>query len=727
MSDAPATVSSQIDRVTVFRFGAEVRRVAELLLPSSYPAEIRISGLPLQLRDETMQLAVEPLGDTPAEACPQAVDLRVALEPPPPDPSLPPATDEELRQAQRQVRRRQSAAKHLEVQLAAIDELASPTRPSGAEGEPPPASPTLARLALLEFQRSEQDRLYDALADAREELRLAQEALGALQARRHSQQQRRQLEPHELRKEARVTLRAPGSASVSTGSCRIVLSYLVPAARWAPAYSLRIDTHQQRATINLRAHVCQLTDEDWRGVQLVLSTADAMRWAELPKLHALRIGRAQPPSPRTGWRPPPQGVEALFEDWLRAKALAPSPGGASSPPAPPPPQASPTPRSEPSPVCEPEEEAMEMELAAECAPARSKRRAVLSRAPAAPAPKSSSFFGASLAPAAAQVAAPAATSAYGDAPIAGAVTGGGPPPPPPAIEAGRDLLNYDGLRMPPPEHPRRGHLEAIDSLEAYQELLTDTMRESLPGGAALHAHTRDAAERVRLRALGTGLQAPASIDAYDHAWWGELPVDVPSDGSFHSVPVLGAHAPARIHHIAVPRETQEVFRAVRMDNPLQAPLLPGPVDVYLDGDYLLAASVGSVPAGGEIELGLGVEQGIRVSRNTRYAESQRGVVSRHQDLVHELEIELRNLLACPAEIEVRERVPVHQEDDEDVAIELRQVQPAWEAWEQPRAPMKGAHRWRLTIEPGQVRQLRATYVVTISPKHELVGGNRREG
>jgi hypothetical protein len=61
-----------------------------------------------------------------------------------------------------------------------------------------------------------------------------------------------------------------------------------------------------------------------------------------------------------------------------------------------------------------------------------------------------------------------------------------------------------------------------------------------------------------------------------------------------------------------------------------------------------------------------------------------------------------------------------------IEVALRSAEPPWEPWDQPDAPLRGAHRWRVELQPGQVRQLRAQYVVSISPKHELVGGNRRE-
>jgi hypothetical protein len=54
------------------------------------------------------------------------------------------------------------------------------------------------------------------------------------------------------------------------------------------------------------------------------------------------------------------------------------------------------------------------------------------------------------------------------------------------------------------------------------------------------------------------------------------------------------------------------------------------------------------------------------------------------------------------------------------------VEPPWEDWQPEDSLLRGAHRWQLTLAAGEVRTLRAAYTISISAKHELVGGNRRE-
>lgn len=724
MSDSTWAATSRIEQVTVFRLGAEVQRAAELTAPASYPAELRVPGLPLQLRDDTVQLSVRPLDGAAQDSCPLAVDLKLALAPPPEDPGLPPASDAELRQAQHQVVVRNTTLQRLSTQLASLESLTSPERAEPAEGEPPAPSPTAGRLELLAFRRQLQDKLQDQVELAREQHRLASEALGRLEASREQREVQRQLDPHELRKEARVTLHAPAGTESAAARFTLVISYLVPAARWAPAYALQLQPDGGSATLRMRAQVCQKTGEDWEGVRLHLSTADALQWTDLPQLHPQRIGRAQASLPTSGWRPPPRGAQEMYGDYLSAKAryeedlmVGAAPARPTRRPAPPPPQ----------PACEPEldespdEECMELDCAA--VEQQPRRRAKRGR-PASPKARGANVHFQAMAGAAPVSASmPAAVLEAQDSPT-GAVSFGASASQPP--DTGRELLDYDALRMAAASEPERGKLRPATDHQRYLELLPETQRRRVPTPGAMTRHVRSLVSELEGRALPTGHRPPARLDAFDHCWHGEGVVDIPGDAWFHAVPVLTCPARASIHHVTVPRESQEVFRILSMANPLPGPLLAGPVDVRMGDDYLLTAALDSVPSGGDIELGLGVEESIRVARNTRYAEQQRGMVSRHLELEHQLQIELRNLLPGTAQVEVRERIPIHREDDEEISISVREVRPAWEPWEQPKAPIRGAYRWKLDLQPGQVRQLRATYSVSIAAKHELVGGNRRE-
>jgi uncharacterized protein (TIGR02231 family) len=218
---------------------------------------------------------------------------------------------------------------------------------------------------------------------------------------------------------------------------------------------------------------------------------------------------------------------------------------------------------------------------------------------------------------------------------------------------------------------------------------------------------------------------------YDYAFTTDGAVDVRSDGAWHSIAVTAVPGSAALRHVAVPREQADVFRIATITNPLPGPLLPGPIDVYDRGTFLVTSTLEHTPPGAEMELGLGVDPRVKLSRNTEFREEITGVLRGGLRLHHVIKIDVENLAERAIDLEVRERLPVTRDDDDDVEIVLGRIDPAWERFTpdsaMPRARrLRGGYRWRLSVPAGAKRALRAAYEVRIAGKHELVGGNRRE-
>jgi hypothetical protein len=183
--------------------------------------------------------------------------------------------------------------------------------------------------------------------------------------------------------------------------------------------------------------------------------------------------------------------------------------------------------------------------------------------------------------------------------------------------------------------------------------------------------------------------------------------------------------------VVVPRESTDVFRRVELMNPFDFPLLAGPCDVYTGSgawDYLLTTEIETVPPRGELHVGVGVEQAIRVVRNTRFAESSEGLIGGTAVLSHEIKIELENHLPQPCTLEVRERVPVPFEKEEQIRVDVGEVKPAWTPLRahSRESEVRGGYAWRLELAPAARAELRANYTIRIPSKLELVSGNRRE-
>jgi len=690
-------VESSITAVTLYARGARVRRTATIAIAAGQ-TRARIGGLPVAVLDDTVR--IEAAGAV-------VVAAHVGLDAPPPEVA---AGEEspELRALRLRVARADAEVEQIDAALAVL--AAAPVAlqaPGTDDGAPPAAWSAVveARRALVRLRTERDLALRDQVAAARREADEARLALAAAADRDRRGGTARPAKLHELRKHVELELEGSGTVTVE-------LEYQVAAARWSPSYVARLDG--ERVTLELRATVAQATGEDWTGVALRLSTAEPERFATLPELAAQRIGRRQAEVPRTGFRPPPSGAAALYHDYLRSF---------------------PDHRSRPS-------RAVRSAAAAEAAGAADDdafstavQTAVFSPPGGAPPPATGAAPPRDAAPAPIPVPASVAMAktvmlgardtsddelrrtrvmsfAAGPSPAA-------PSPPPVIARPPAPRLDYGDLRMAPAGSPERGTL-----IPAPRD----------PRLAAVSREVGAATARLEARIEALALPRGHATDwphTYDYAFTADGRVDVRSDAAWHSIAVTAAAGTAKLRHVAVPRAQADVFRLAAIANPLPGPLLPGPIDVYDRGSFLVTSEVGQTPPGATVEVGLGVDPQVKLARNTEFREETTGVLRGGLRLHHAIAIDIDNLSDRAIDLEVRERLPVTRDADDEVEVVVGRVEPAWDRLApDPGSPrelvVRGGYRWRLAVPAHAQRVLRAAYEVRISGKLELVGGNRRE-
>ncbi len=715
-SEMPKSVASRLEAVTVYARGAVCLRSAQLPAPA---ARVRLAGLPLSAEVHSLRGRVVkgPEGLTIKRTLPS---FEVEL-----------AAEGELSAEQRSVEEAADALGKLERALANVDtelqQLAQlrpdfPARPKQGPTRPAPVDALLALQGFLgEELAALHERHFDLtrrVEDARQELELRERRLWEASTAGRTARAR-------LTRAVVFELEGAG-----TGDVTLSVEYFVPGARWVPGYELRLASGMGKGTLAMRAFVAQSTGEDWSGVQLALSTADLDRRTDAPELKALKVGRAQPPPPRSGWREPPPGLEELFAGYDGSApstdartSSAPPMAGSSGGPA----------------------------TLGSAAPPERNRAKAKSAPRSAPPP-----------PAAAEVAmpAPSFSAAYAQAPSpmampkralkkelaeksdrGGAPGGGGgaraemdlddeggtygEAAPAPVGGAPQDaLLDYEGLELAGPGEPGRGKLRR-----------TDALRREVSTALAVHlqldlvlrtvTEVRERAERVSALSLPSyGAPVRQSAGSYDFRYEVEGRTDVTADGVWHTVSVCTADVEAQAEYVAVPAVEMRVYRTVRLKNRSAFALLAGPMDVMVGTEFLMTVPLPTLAPGALERCGLGVEEAVQVARNTRFNETAGGLLGGATVAEHEVEVELHNRLPHAAPIEVRERLPLSAEAD--VKVEEQSVQPSWS---KP-APAdgltaQGARLWRLTLGAREKVTLTARYALKFPAGKMLVGGNRR--
>ena len=273
---AQTEITSAIESVMVYPDGATVTRRIRVELPQG-DSVLRAVDFPPTL--DPASLRVE--GEARARLTIGGIDARPPrAERPPADPAL----DDRI-EALRDDRAR------LEGKIAAATarrkfaERFSEQAPAGMgeKGEARPLSEWRAAFAAVEDEVTAADA---AIREARIMQRNIDRELARLDAQRTADPPRKM--------EVRIDVNSEAATSAT-----LLVSYTVRGARWSPIYDARLDTggRDRKPSIDLvrRAEIVQATGEDWRDVQLAVSTVRTAKGGSAPELRPLIV---RYPTPR---------------------------------------------------------------------------------------------------------------------------------------------------------------------------------------------------------------------------------------------------------------------------------------------------------------------------------------------------------------------------------------------------------------------------------------------
>lgn len=172
---------------------------------------------------------------------------------------------------------------------------------------------------------------------------------------------------------------------------------------------------------------------------------------------------------------------------------------------------------------------------------------------------------------------------------------------------------------------------------------------------------------------------------------------VTADNQPRKVLILEESFPSRFHYRAIPELAERVYLVAKFTNTTNAILLPGEVSVYQGNDYIGKARLAQAATGDTVEVPLGVDPSLRLTRKilTDVFDPTLGSFNRNRSrLTRRFRITIENLRAVPVLVNVHERLPVARHDDIAVVRDRGNVEPL-------EAREDGTLRWEVSIEPGK--------------------------
>ena len=143
-----------------------------------------------------------------------------------------------------------------------------------------------------------------------------------------------------------------------------------------------------------------------------------------------------------------------------------------------------------------------------------------------------------------------------------------------------------------------------------------------------------------------------------------LPVTIPGDGQAHRANVTVLNLAGRPEYVTTPKLDSAVYLKVHLENTSEAQLLPGPVRLFRDGEFMGTVVMNLTPSGADFDLYAGKDDSIKVERKELINKrSETGMLNRREIEERRYQISLQNFRSGPIKVSVYDQFPVSKNAD----------------------------------------------------------------
>jgi len=222
-------------------------------------------------------------------------------------------------------------------------------------------------------------------------------------------------------------------------------------------------------------------------------------------------------------------------------------------------------------------------------------------------------------------------------------------------------------------------------------------------------------ERRKMMALGAAApppppaEAPAPmIPAQAAVISGETAVEfkvqklrtVVSNGKPNLVPISSDSFDGKLSYVSIPSESAFAYLQAKVKNTSGRAFLPGDAAIFLAGRYVGKARLPRWAPGEEVEMPLGIDEGIGIKRElvSKKTDNSLGKTT----INYEWKIEVQNNLRSELKLKLFEPIPQSRHDDIDVKVISAAPQPN-------EIEEGGKARWDITLAPGTKQTITLSY------------------
>eukprot|EP01117_Protostelium_nocturnum_P018647 TRINITY_DN7836_c1_g1_i1.p1 TRINITY_DN7836_c1_g1~~TRINITY_DN7836_c1_g1_i1.p1 ORF type:complete len:558 (+),score=145.91 TRINITY_DN7836_c1_g1_i1:91-1764(+) len=196
---------------------------------------------------------------------------------------------------------------------------------------------------------------------------------------------------------------------------------------------------------------------------------------------------------------------------------------------------------------------------------------------------------------------------------------------------------------------------------------------------------------------------------------------IPSDGKPHRVTVGTAVFDAKFNYETIPKLQTQAFLKASVSNETSWPFLKGPMNIFMDGDYVSQSEMKYVSPNENFTIFLGADEGVKVeyknlgSNKSTTKERERGERNKTTttEIVVKSRITITNYKKIPITLAIYDQLPLSSEDD----IKVKLVRPELTERGGPKENSvklteSNNVRWYATLEAGKSKDFPFEYLIT---------------
>ena len=185
--------------------------------------------------------------------------------------------------------------------------------------------------------------------------------------------------------------------------------------------------------------------------------------------------------------------------------------------------------------------------------------------------------------------------------------------------------------------------------------------------------------------------------------------DIPGDGTLKKATISSMVFKPECDYIATPILEAAAFRRVKILNDSELTLLPGPVQLFENENYIGDSKIKLTAPREKIVLFFGIDNRIRIRRKLTERQTDKKFIGDKKRIHFGYEIKVQNFSETKQTITVRDHIPVSKH--EQIKVKLEDTLP-----EPEKIDKLNRLKWIIDAEPGQEYQLQYDFTIEF-PTH----------